>query len=157
MSCVVGIDFSSFAIDLVKLDETANQATWTRVKLDGGNAWDRTRKLPRFMPKASWWDDVYLCAIEKPMHDQQRVLGRVQGSVIACIPPAIWTWEVNVAEWKKALGVPIREKPTPSHFAGFVLNGWATVAAVPWEQDAYDALGVALFARNLNQTAVDAA
>lgn len=155
MSSVVGIDFSTHAIDLVKLDETANVGTWTRIPMDGGSAWDRTRKLPLMMPRASWWDDVYLCAIESPKSAGFKVatvMHRVQGTVMACVPSAVWMWEVTPAEWKGHLGIKASLKP-----------GWGDFPFVPsfdcdeWEQDALDAFGVALFARETNQKALDAA
>lgn len=158
MSSVVGIDFSSFAVDLVKLDETANEASWLRVKLDGGSAWDRTRKLPLFMPRASYWDDVYLCAIESPKSAGFKVatvMHRVQGSVIACVPSAVWMWEVTPSEWKKPLGVKLKDKPTFSDFPPTMKHDgtqpWAT-----WEQDALDALGVAMYARDANAAGIAA-
>lgn len=153
MSSVVGIDFSSFAIDLVKLDETEDAASWTHVKLDGGGAWDRTRHLPLFMPKASWWDDVYLCAIEAPMGFKSQVLYRVQGALLSTIPQAVWTWEVRLHEWKGALGLKPAAKPAWSHFPGMQLDANGN----EWAQDVLDALGVAKYARDTNQKALDAA
>lgn len=158
MSSVVGIDFSSFAIDLVKLDETHNEASWTRVNLDGATAWDRTRKLPAVMPGASWWDDVYLCAVESPKSAGFKVatvMHRVQGSLLASIPAAVWTWEVTPAEWKGHLGIKANVKPGWGDIATKAPGLLLQYKTVP--QDALDALGVALFARDTNQRAVDAA
>src|SRR5262245_1131470 len=42
MSAVVGVDLSTRAIDLVKLEEDSNEATWTRCELAGKDAWERT-------------------------------------------------------------------------------------------------------------------
>jgi hypothetical protein len=35
MSCVVGIDISTFGIDLISLDENTNKADWHHLHLEG--------------------------------------------------------------------------------------------------------------------------
>jgi hypothetical protein len=154
VSAVVGIDFSTFYVDLVKLDETDAAASWLRVELAGANAWDRTRALAYTMPLRSWWDDVYLAAIERPMMDQQRVLARVQGVILARIPATVHCWEVRPDEWKKPLGLKITEKPDAAAFPGMQYVSGPN--GEPWTQDAYDALGVALYARETNRKGIAA-
>jgi hypothetical protein len=75
---------------------------------------------------------------------QSRVLYRVQGAILATLPD-VPVWEVRPAAWKNALGLKQTEKPTPWHYSGFDTPLWET-----WTQDAWDALGIALYARDLN-------
>jgi hypothetical protein len=150
---VLGIDLSSRAIDLVLLDENADRAQWTRIELEGDTAFERARDVAEKMPQPGWYEahGVYLCAIERPfVRRGQDVIRLVQGAVLAEIPRELHVWEVSVSQWKKALGVPIREKPDARAFGTF------SFAAPPiWAQDAYDALGVALYARDENARGIE--
>lgn len=157
MSCVVGIDLSSHYIDLIRLDETHPHAEWTRIRLDGGSSWDRTRRIPQRMPRHTWWDTCYLTAIERPYGPSRRaqaVLMRVQGAVLASIPAAVQVWEVAPDEWKRPLGIKTSEKPTLEQFPGIRLTRFGCVDELA--QDALDALGVALWARELNAKGIAA-
>lgn len=152
---VLGIDLSSRAIDLVLLDENRDRAEWTRITLEGASAFDRAREIHDLMPQPGWYQahGVYLIAIERPfVRAGQDVIRLVQGCVLASLPRDLPVWEVSVSQWKKALGVPIREKPDASVFPGMeYLSG---PNGEVWQQDALDALGVALYARNLNAQAI---
>lgn len=151
MSYAVGIDLSSLAIDLVRLDENTNQAQWRRVALEGETAWERTRTVREAMPCWAWWDDVYLAAVETPFPDQQGVLRRVQGAVLASIPGPVLVWEANAGQWKRHLGLP----GNASKEAVAVAVSERFAFGVPdWPQDALDALAVALWARDVNAAAV---
>jgi hypothetical protein len=63
--------------------------------------------MPRW---GTWWDDVYLVAIEAPWsHGQPGTLAklsRVFGAVTMCIPPRIQVWEVDPQAWRTELGLP---------------------------------------------------
>lgn len=170
MSAVVGIDLSSKAIDLVKLDETSNAAEWVRCELAGKTAWERTLNIRGALPtrqedwstglwEPNWWDDVYLVAIEKPVNDQRRVLRLVQGAIVASLPARLrqprTCWEVHPSTWKSALG--LKGKPTlvevRAMAGGFDIglppkgtpaSGQAFNAAF---QNALDAYCLALYAR----------
>ncbi len=152
MSVVVGIDLSSRAIDLVRLDETDDEAAWLSINLAGKTAWERTRHIPHAMPRSSWWDDVYLVAIEKPFGPSrlaQSVLMRAQGAILAAIPACVEVWEVTPDQWKRQLGVPLSSKPSWSAFAPSLFDEY-------WPQDARDALGLALYARDVNAAGIAA-
>ncbi len=145
---VVGIDISTRAIDLVRLDENDDRAEWLSVPLVGETAWDRVRSIRQRMPGSSWWDNVYLAAIEKPFgHSRDGTIRLAQGAVLACIPHHLELWEVAPATWKKTLGIPIRDKPSWAHFA-------RSLHDYTWPQDARDALAVALYARDLNAAGI---
>lgn len=156
MSCnVLGIDLSSKAIDLVLLDENENRASWTRIELEGPTAFERARDVAEKMPQPAWYEahGVYLCAIERPFVSHgQDVIRLVQGAVLAEIPRGLHVWEVSPSQWKKKVGLPIREKPGWQQFQGFRLEGFGD-----WTQDAFDALGVALYARDLNARGIEIA
>ena len=150
---VVGIDLSSRAVDLVRLDENNDEAEWVSVPLVGQNAWDRTRTIPSAMPAASWWSETYLVAIEQPFGPSrlaQSVLMRAQGAILASIPDRITVWEVRPEVWKKHVGVAPRDKPSWSAFPPSFFDDY-------WPQDARDALGVALYARGTNAAGIAAA
>lgn len=169
MTAVVGIDLSSKATDLVKLDETTNAAEWTRVELTGKTAWDRTLTLPALMPTASWWDDVYLVAIEAPYGSNQggtqAILNRVVGAIVASVPEPLRRpercWIVRPDEWKTGLG--LKGKPTDGDLSrvapGWNLNyGWICHPD-RWDeirQNAHDAYCLALFARTENARGISA-
>jgi hypothetical protein len=156
MMNVAGFDLSSRFVDIVLLDENSDAATWTRIELEGENAFERARDASLKMPDASWYDDhgVFLCAIERPfVRRGQDVIRLVQGCVLASLPRQLPVWEVSVSQWKKALGVPIREKPAFTAFGPIIVN---SDRDEPIPQDAYDALGVALYARDLNAQGIAA-
>jgi hypothetical protein len=158
MPSVVGIDQSSNGIDLVKLDENMQRAEWSRIPLVGKTAFDRLRTVAICAPDAAYWDDVYLAGVEMP-ESRFRVSLRAQlpivGALVALIPQRIEVWSVSPAEWKKPLGLASKEKPTVDSFPGFAL-GWGDLTVDVWPQDAYDALGVALYARDLNAQGIAA-
>jgi len=156
MSVVVGIDLSSRAIDLVRLAESSGLASHERIDLEAvgkrATAWERTLALPSLMPPASWWDDVYLVAIEAPYGagtGTVAVLNRVLGAVAASLPAPLQrverAWIVRPDEWKSRLG--LNRKPSADDVAalGLLLSG-----ELAGTQDARDALCVAFYARELN-------
>jgi len=148
---VVGIDISTRAIDLVRLDENVDEAEWLSVPLSGKAAWDRVRLIPDLMPPAGWWAEVYLCAIERPFaRARQDVVRLAQGAALACIPTRVATWEVTPAVWKQHIGIKQNVKPSWSAFAPSLFDEY-------WPQDARDALGVALYARDTNAAGIAAA
>jgi hypothetical protein len=149
---VLGIDLSSKAIDLVLLDENANRASWTRLTLEGPNAFERARDVAEKMPQPGWYEahGVYLVAIERPFVSHgQDVIRLVQGAVLAEIPRELHVWEVSPSQWKSAMGIPVRQKPEWGDFPAD-LQLACSFADPPWTQDALDALGVALYARDEN-------
>lgn len=151
----LGIDLSSKAIDLVLLDENADRATWTRIDLEGATAFERARDVANKMPQPSWYIDrgVYLIALERPfVRFGQDVIRLVQGCVLGSLPADLPCWEVAVSQWKKALGIPIKEKPSVVSFGNFTFT---VDSDTFWPQDAFDALGVALYARDINAAAIE--
>jgi hypothetical protein len=163
VSSVVGIDLSSRALDLARLDETHGCVTHRRVDLEAvgkrSTSWERTLALPRLMPNAGWWDDVYLVAIEAPYGPGTgtvAILNRIVGALIAGLPPRLRApercWVVRPDEWKGELG--LRGKPTTDDLerVGLVIIGTG-----PETQDARDAACLAYYAREVNARALGAA
>jgi len=98
MPCVVGIDFDTHAVHLVRLDENEPRAEYSRIELEGKTAWDRALSVHWLMPYSRRWDDVYLFAIEAPMGYRAHALYRVQGAIIASLPRHVEVWEVRLQE-----------------------------------------------------------
>lgn len=175
MSAVVAIDLSSRALDLVKLDETSSRAEWVHVELAGKDAWERTLGIRnalaeygehfRIFRDESWWDDVYLVAIEAPygrgQAGTQAVLNRVVGAVAASLPARLrdpgMCWIVRPDEWKNGLG--LKAKPDVEDIARVTGGDWELHGPPgiylddPIAQNGRDALAIALWARNTHAEA----
>lgn len=171
VSACVGIDLSTRFIDLVKLDEDSNRAEWVRCELAGQNAWERTLGIQDAMfrmnvhgdVRDSWWDDVYLVAIETPVNDQRRVLSRVQGAILASLPARLrqphCCWDVHPSTWKAGLG--LKGKPTVADIDRLIDGVWWMDASHQPKrsetdvlQNGRDAYCIAMFARDTNAKAV---
>jgi len=153
---VVGIDFDTHAVHLVRLDENEPEAHYFQARGDGNLAWDRALKIRGQMPAASWWDDVYLVAVESPKSnrfDTAVKLACVQGIAVACVPDGIEVWQVTPHDWKGYLSIGLGVKPGPDDFAPTFMP-WRLSYPV-WPQDALDALGIALYARDVNAKAIE--
>lgn len=156
MSAVLGIDLSSFAVDLVLLDENDDVAEHVRVDLGGGDSFDRCRRVRDALPRHSWLEDrgVYLAAIEKPTASSFVSAAAqlpVFGAVASSLPSSLVVWSLRPAEWKRELGIHLSRKPTVDEIAAV-----AGESAQWWPQDALDACGVAFAAREINRRGVEA-
>jgi hypothetical protein len=160
MSATLGIDLSSRFIDLVLLDENADRAEWTRIVLEGGTAFERAREVSEWMPQPGWFEahGVYLVAVERPFSQSRNdVVRLIEGCVIAEIPRSLDVWEVAPQTWKAHIGFKGRGKPDATSFPGFVRPAYGSAGASMldgWPQDALDALGAALWARDTNAALV---
>lgn len=156
MSAVLGIDLSSFLVDLVVLDETTADVEWTRLELVGATPFDRCRHVRHVMPSRTWLEErgVYLVAIEKPVvasFVSAAAQFPVFGAVAVSLPTTVPVWSLTPAEWKHELGVSLLRKPTAAEIATVVGD-----VAHGWPQDALDACGVAYAAREMNARAIGA-
>lgn len=162
MSAVLGIDFASAAIDLVFLDETEDVARWHRIPLEPG--WTSSRMMRH---KYAWGSElehagVYLVALEQPMMQQRNsiaALSRIQGAILASLPPEVAVWLLAPAEWKLGIGMKGNASTQLGKPGAFALLGWALQhgAEQDWPTDACAALAMAYTAREINQHAIDAA
>lgn len=146
---IAGIDFSSFAVDVILLDETSDAYTWHRFDLrehshPKADAFDRSRAVREAMPARGWWDDegVIAVGIEQPRgRFGVTPLFRVQGAVLACLPADLLVQPWNPASWRIAVGLAGNATKQD-----VMLRGLELLPAMPgrvWPQDAYDALCMA--------------
>lgn len=161
VSAVVGVDLSTRALDLVKLNESDDRAVWVRCELQGKDAWERTLSIRSSLLKAmlldwghsSWWDDVYLVAIEAPMGHGSNKLDRVLGAIAASLPEPLRRpercWVVRASEWKHGLG--LKGKPTAEDLERLCGTAWPFTGSEyrePASEHARDAYCLALWARD---------
>lgn len=153
---VAGLDISSFAVDVVLLEEESDAAEWHRFELDGGTPFERTRSLRAVFPSRSFWEDagVYLAGIEDP-HSRfphvAKAMGLVTGGVAALLPRDLCVIQTAPKEWKRIFtGNANAEKQLVRQHAmarGFDVDIRAS-------SDAFDAYGIAWAVRALNNEAI---
>jgi hypothetical protein len=143
MTLVAGIDYSTHHVDVVFIDvDGADGPRWERRTLHGQDAFDRTRSVRTHMPARGSWTDAGVLAvgIEHPAgHHGVGALLRVQGAVLACLPPDMLVKPWPPSAWRKAVGLAGNATKRQ------VLE-WAeqTTAAYLPEQDAVDAYAIAV-------------
>lgn len=161
MSCVLGIDLSSNAIDLVILDETTNKGTWLRCDLRGKTFFERLRAVPAAMPRWGFYEDqgVYLAAIETPktrFMPSAAALFPVYGAVIACLPRALPVWDVHPTAWRQTLGLAGNATKQAVADAVHAIDDDSPDPIWEWPQDALDAYAIARYARDTNAAGITA-
>lgn len=154
---VAGIDVSSFAIDIVLLDDDTDAARWYRINSDRATPFERARRIAALFPRTSWWDDrgVYLVGIEDPYSASKGVakaLGIATGTVAARLPARLTVIQTAPTEWKRLYTGKANASKDDVRLLGCEVAGRAD-----WPQDAYDALGIACAVRELNNNAIEAA
>lgn len=158
-----GIDYSSEAIDVVRLELDSDEAQHDRILLAHGpmDAIDRARRVRDRMPVRSAWadDGVVTIALEDPKGPTFKgsiPIARVQGAILACLPapgsdPVVLL--LGTQEWKMACGLGGNCKKT-------VVREWAlaTWPNLPerYTQDALDAYAIAWAARSICEKAAAA-
>lgn len=166
---IAGIDYSSFQIDIVLLDDEADTATWHPCPLPGKTPFDRARAVRHRFPTLSWWDDqgVYLVAIEDPYSQANhtaKALGLIAGAIACRLPPQLTVIHTAPSEWKRlAVGKPSASKAEVTRWARVQLeHGY--VSPIPpsdmvtkWSEHAYDAYSIARAVRVLNNQAIEKA
>lgn len=161
---VAGIDLSSHAIDIVKIDRYSYQGfRWTHVDLGKkGDAFDRARLVRARFGEAHgtrFWDDVIAVGIEEPFGRGQLSTAagyRVQGAILACLPsgllvqpwaPATWKYTIGIggnADKQRIMEWAVKKNQQRGHVpkpTGIVLNSGPEQWVYP--QDVADALGIA--------------
>jgi hypothetical protein len=153
---VGGWDYSTRAVDLVLVDIDGERPPWWhRFDLYGPDAWERTRTVARSLPGPSsqLWDEVIAFGLEEPRGQNAGVLYRVQGAILAALPPRVLVYPMVPSEWRKAVGLP--GNATKNEVRDRVLSEWGPIAPLvvyQLPQDACDAYCVALAtARLLDQ------
>jgi hypothetical protein len=161
-----GIDYSSEAIDVVRLELDSDEARWDRILLDTTgrlNALDRARLVRDRMPARSAWadDGVVTIALEDPRGPTFKgsiPLARMQGAILTCLPHPGWKPPVlplTTQEWKMACGLGGNCKK--ELVREWVLRRWSlTNLPDRYTQDALDAYAIAWAARSLCEKAAAA-
>lgn len=161
MSKVLGIDFSSKALDLALLDETTNKAEHTRVPLKGAESFAAALSVRQALRAAPIdFDSVYLIAVELPKARQfpaARSYGRIEVALALALPrdtPTLW---LTPAEWhREFVGKGNARKGEPP----IKQQVWVRCAELGFHHDdwnATDAYGVAWSGRALNERGIAAA
>lgn len=155
---VLGIDFSSSAIDLVYLQEDADIARWHRIPLEPG--WQGVRKIRHSYAWAGELEGagVYLVALEQPMSSFRNsiaALNRIQGGILCSLPLELDVWLLAPGEWHAGIGLG-RNVSTQKDPGRAALVSWALPhgADESWPVDACAALAMAHTARGINERAV---
>ena len=154
---IAGIDLSSFAVDVVLLEDDTDAATWHRFELAGPTAFERARSLRAVFPTRSFWEDhgVWLLGIEDP-HSRfphaAKALGMATGAVAALLPRDLTVIQTAPKEWKRIFtDASNSDKQTVANVARYYHRFKAD------DFNATDAYGIAWAVRHLNQQALDAA
>lgn len=151
---IAGIDLSTFAVDVVLLDEDSDAATWHRFELEGADAFDRARDVRRsFKPSSGvLFEDCLAIGIEDPRGYGAGSLYRVQGAILTCLPPRTLVHPLIPSSWRKTVGLP--GNCPKSHVEAFttIRRGVEPFSDHEfWPQDACDAYCIALATRTLLQ------
>lgn len=134
---VMGIDLSTRAVDVVTVPTNETQPEWWRFPLHGADAFDRTRSVREAMPPRSSiiYDDVLAIGIEHPAgHHGTRDLLRVQGAILACLPPHVLVHPLPPSSWRKLSG--LKGNATKQQVAA---HSYTLRCPPEWPQDAHDA------------------
>lgn len=169
---VVGIDGSTFHLDLVKLDLDSDRAEWTRHSLPNERlAWDRIQAARALPLGGTYWDDVCLVGVEQPAGrgDSPLLISFTLGVLLAHVPERIPVLRLMPSEWRRHCGLPGNcPKEQAASWAdsrmqqadGSGINDSAyrfTKADMTPVLDAYDAFCIAYAARAINESAASVA
>lgn len=149
---VAGIDLSTHAVDVVKLHTTSDEAHWHRFTLEGHDAFDRARTVRDALPcrTSEFWDDVIAIGIEHPAgHHGTMPLLRVQGAILACLPPHLLVHPLPPSAWRKTVG--LKGNATKDDVGRFS-DDLCPRPSQDWPQDAHDAHLIARATRQLITT-----
>jgi hypothetical protein len=159
---IAGVDSSSFAVDIVLLDDDTDTVhSFHHIVLPGKTPFERARGCRQRLPARSWWEDngVWLLGFEDPFsHDAHvaKALGLIAGAFAAQLPPDLTAvptppseWQRRFTGWEKQPRYSIERKQLIREAAirrGFNGDGRT--------QDLYDAFGIACVVRDLNNRAI---
>lgn len=160
---IVGIDYSTRAIDMVKLSFDDDRAEWKRVTLEGARADERIlhdarRKLREL--GGEWWDDVALVAIERPAGRGTSAvidMAVVAGVIVSRVPARIPIWRLGPSEWRRHCG--LKGSASKDDVFAWAMRHWPykTGDLLCTPQDAADAYCIAYAARAINASAASVA
>lgn len=150
---VLGIDFSTKAVDLVYVnDDHPERADHVRITLPApvkGNdrpeeIVDAIRVIRAEFPRRRELEErgVWAIGIEDPYSMSTRTakrLGQIAGAVVALIPPELVVTVLAPAAWRRELGIPGRQRSVEqkAEIAAWTRHRWVGGVSLP--QDAKDA------------------
>jgi hypothetical protein len=146
VSWIVGIDYSTHAIDVVYIDEDdLNPPYWERFELAGQDAWERTRTV-KFWSLAS--DDVLAVGLEEPRGQNSGVMYRIQGALLSRLPSTVLVQPWVPSAWRKAVGLAGGCSKTEVGMWAYQSMGRDDyLSAGGWPNDATDAYAIAVATR----------
>jgi hypothetical protein len=166
---VAGCDYSTFAADFVLLPlegDSADGASWWRIPLRLADvpleleAFHAAVALSAVLLKALPWPDIACLYVETPVLGVGGALttvkqARIQGAIVASVPPSVTVGEIHPGSWKKGIGLSgnaskaaVMQKVLDM---GFRASRPKVLGQGPEDtdvQDAYDAFGIAWTVRN---------
>ena len=152
---VAGIDYSSFAIDIVLIDAyTDTPPEWHRYALSGHDAFERARTVTTAMPSkgSAFWDTVLAVGLEEPRGRNSAPIHRVQGAILAAIPGRVLVQPWLPNEWRTAVGLKGNASKDAAAWRSRQLQPRFMDPLCEWPQDAHDAHLIAIATRTrLNQ------
>ena len=135
-----GLDVAANRLDLVTINPDTQHARWHSLPGDG-RGWDTARAMRQILPAASYWDDVPLLAIERPMGNRANVVwaqALVIGAVLARVPAEVVVQEYRAQDWRRLCGLDrLCTKLEVQHWA---LTHYPE--SVEWTEHACDALAI---------------
>lgn len=157
---VVGVDVSSFAIDIVGLPlDDGPEASLARVRhipLAGRTAIERAMLASSMIPRGTAWDEVARVAIERPYGpggDTLFALHLAVGAVVGALPEHLLPpLLLRPSSWRKKAGLSGRA--TKAEVKEFVREHYP--GASRWKQDTCDACCIARAARAIERGEVEA-
>jgi Holliday junction resolvasome RuvABC endonuclease subunit len=164
---VLGIDLDTSNITYALLDDDGVEATihQYRIRHKHGSFY-AARHARDHLPGGSWYDqhNVWLAGIEKPMDARNpgtlMALARVQGAILASLPPGLTVIETAPQEWVKLFTkldkIPVNRVERKGVVADRVEQLLERELG-DWSYDMTDAYGIAFVARDLNDRGIQAA
>lgn len=142
---VLGVDLSSFAIDVVELGDD-NSAEHHRYDLGSGDILDRIRRVHYVMPHRDTWEQAEAIGMERPAAKFGAwQVSMAFGAVLQCLPYGVLVeWLVSTTWKKELLGSGKASKMDALAWVGD--NWWNH--PMPLTEDAADAYCVARTIRN---------
>jgi len=140
-----GIDYDTRAVHVVLLDADGAPSYYRFDLCSTGDAFDRTRAIRDAMPARTsvFWRQAAAVGLEEPRGNGTGALLRVQGAILACLPPSVLVAPLGPSQWRAAVGLSGRaDKAT--------VQDWSLEhgGLESWPQDAHDAHAIAHAVRN---------
>lgn len=157
---IAGVDISSFAIDIVLLDDDTDDATWHHFALRGSTPFERARNARLVLPGRSWWEDcgVWLLGYEDPVGHHAhtaKALGLALGAVAVLLPPSLVCVATQASEWQRKFTGWKKQPRTSAERKELVRCRADELGFTPGKNsNATDAYGIAWVIRSLNDAAI---